>query len=82
MRCGRHQTPAVAQMLSLESEAGMSDMDYYRGFQSVAESVKDDFLAFLLEQKRAGRSSAPTAQPRKATPCSTSRASARTWCRS
>jgi SAM-dependent methyltransferase len=47
-------TPAVAAMLARESEAGMMDMAWYEGFQRVAESVKDDFLSFLIEKKRAG----------------------------
>lgn len=49
------QTPAVAAMLAREEAAGMMDMAWYQGFQKVAEDVKDDFLAFLLEKKRAGQ---------------------------
>jgi len=48
-------TSAVAAMLSREASAGMMDMAWYQGFQQVAEKVKDDFLSFLLEQKRAGK---------------------------
>lgn len=48
-------TPAVAAMLAREAAAGMMDMAWYQGFQRVAEDVKDDFLTFLLEQKRAGK---------------------------
>ena len=51
----REATPAVAAMLEREYAAGMMDMAWYRGFQRVAEDVKDGFLAFLLEQKRAGK---------------------------
>lgn len=51
----RAATPAVAAMLERESAAGMMDMAWYQGFQRVAEDVKDGFLAFLLEQKRAGK---------------------------
>jgi hypothetical protein len=50
----RAEEPGVAELRRLESEAGMSDMAFYRGFQSAAETVKNDFLAFLLEQKRNG----------------------------
>jgi SAM-dependent methyltransferase len=49
------EAPAVANMLAREQTAGMFDLSYYRGFQVVAEAVKDDFLGFLLEQKRAGK---------------------------
>lgn len=48
-------TPAVAAMLAREQAAGMSGMPWYQGFQAVAESVKDDFLGFLLLQKRMGK---------------------------
>ena len=49
------ETPAVAAMLAREQAAGMFELPYYQGFQSVAEAVKDDFLAFLLQQKRNGK---------------------------
>lgn len=49
------QTPAVASLLAKETAAGMTSMEYYRGFQGSADSIKNDFLAFLLECKRAGR---------------------------
>lgn len=48
-------TPAVHAMLSKEVSAGMLEMDWYQGFQKVAEDAKDAFLVFLLEQKRAGK---------------------------
>jgi len=48
------QTRAVPELLAKESAAGMTDMDYYRCFQPLADSVKNDFLAFLLECKRTG----------------------------
>ncbi|MBK6416215.1 MAG: class I SAM-dependent methyltransferase [Thermomonas sp.] len=51
----RHETPAVADLLAKETAAGMLDMGYYRGFQHVADQVKDDFLAFLLSCKRDGK---------------------------
>jgi SAM-dependent methyltransferase len=49
------EAPAVANMLAREQTAGMFDLSYYQGFQAVAEAVKDDFLGFLLEQKRTGK---------------------------
>jgi SAM-dependent methyltransferase len=48
-------TSRVAAMLELEQAAGMLRMDWYTGFQSEAERVKDDFVAFLLAQKREGK---------------------------
>ena len=47
--------PAVDATLDGEREAGMLAMDYYRGFQAQADAVKNDLLAFLLEQHRLGR---------------------------
>lgn len=49
------ETAAVAGLLAKEATAGMLDMDYYRGFQHVADQVKNDFLAFLLSCKRDGK---------------------------
>jgi SAM-dependent methyltransferase len=49
------ETPAVAGLLAKEATAGMLDMDFYRGFQHVADTVKNDFLAFLLDCKRSGK---------------------------
>lgn len=46
---------SVAGMLAREQAAGMFERPYYYGFQSVAESVKDAFLQFLLQQKRDGK---------------------------
>lgn len=49
------QTPAVAALLTTESVAGMLDMRYYHGFQPLADGIKNDFLAFLLDCKRTGK---------------------------
>ena len=50
-----HETPTVAALLAKEAVAGMLDMDYYRGFQSLADTIKNDFLAFLIDCKRNGK---------------------------
>lgn len=50
----REDSDAVHDLLELEARAGLRDLDLYRGFQAQAESVKDDLLSFLIEQKRAG----------------------------
>jgi len=44
--------PAVATLLAREDAAGLRSRDYYAGFQTRAEKVKDDFLTFLLHAKR------------------------------
>jgi hypothetical protein len=49
------QTASVAALLQKESAAGMQKMDYYRGFQPLAETIKNAFLAFLLECKQRGK---------------------------
>lgn len=46
---------AVPRLLKEEKKRGLLRMETYTDFQSRAEKVKDDFLAFLLEQKRAGK---------------------------
>lgn len=48
-------TPRLAQLLAREAAAGICSAAYYHGFQAQAERVKDDFLGFLLEAKRAGK---------------------------
>lgn len=49
----RATTPAVEAMLVLERQAGLLDLSAYRDFQSRADTIKDNLLAFLIEQKRA-----------------------------
>ena len=45
---------AVEDLLSEEKESGLQSLDLYLKFQEKADKVKDDFLLFLLEQKKAG----------------------------
>lgn len=47
---------SVAAMQAKEQSFGLHDLATYTSFQSKADKVKDDFLAFLIEQKRAGKS--------------------------
>lgn len=50
---GRHAiTAAVAGLRAVEADAGMDSPVFYRHFQAAAESVKDDFLRFLLQARR------------------------------
>jgi SAM-dependent methyltransferase len=51
----RQTAAAVGALLAREAAAGMTEMDFYRGFQPLADSIKNDFLAFLLECKRTGK---------------------------
>lgn len=51
----RPHESSVRALLDQEARAGMLEDDYYRGFQAQADAVKNDLLAFLLEQRRLGR---------------------------
>ena len=51
----RTETPAVRQVLNDESDAGLRGLPVYQGFQPRANRLKDDLLAYLIEQKRSGR---------------------------
>lgn len=48
--------PVVLTMLEREKAFGLQDLSVYQGFPQKADKVKNDFLAFLIEQKRAGKS--------------------------
>jgi SAM-dependent methyltransferase len=53
---GRRETsPAVGRVLGDESAAGLTTSVGYEGFQARVDKVKDDFMAFLIEARRAGR---------------------------
>jgi SAM-dependent methyltransferase len=51
----RATTDRVDSMLTREDEFGLTRLGTYAAFQARADRVKDDFLAFLIQQKRAGR---------------------------
>lgn len=51
----RQPGPRVERILADEKSGGLLALETYRAFQSRAEKVKDDFLTFLLEQKRTGK---------------------------
>lgn len=46
----------VDEVLAQEVEAGLADVAVYGGFQSKANKVRDDFLAFLIDCNRQGLS--------------------------
>lgn len=52
----RPATAAVAAMIAEEKAFGLQDIAVYAAFQDKADKVKNDFLVFLIEQKRAGKS--------------------------
>jgi SAM-dependent methyltransferase len=52
---GRAVTDHVGRLLERETAAGLASSAGYGGFQSRAERVKDDLLAFLIEAKRQGK---------------------------
>ena len=45
----------VDELLQREAQAGMLGVDYYVGFQAKTDQVKNNFLAFLLEASRQGK---------------------------
>lgn len=45
----------VGALIEKEDTTGMRTAAYYAGFQARAEKVKDDFVSFLIEAKRAGK---------------------------
>lgn len=51
----RASLPSVAALRGREQDAGMLSIDHYAGFQTRADRVKDDFLAFLLDARRQRR---------------------------
>jgi len=51
----RPRAGRVGEALRREQEAGITTPEYYAGFQTRAERVKDDFLGFLLRAKAEGR---------------------------
>ena len=51
----RDITPRVAGILATEAAAGITTPEFYASFQASADRVKDDFLFFLLDARRAGK---------------------------
>lgn len=46
----------VDDLLAHETSVGIGNVDYYAGFQARADRIKNDFLVFLLEANRQGKS--------------------------
>jgi SAM-dependent methyltransferase len=51
----RSVSQAVSDLLAEEKQRGLQTVDVYKNFQVKADKVKDDLLAFLIEQKRVGK---------------------------
>ena len=51
----RQASPAVSAVLAEEEQRGLQALGTYKNFQANADRVKNDLLAFLIEQKRAGK---------------------------
>jgi SAM-dependent methyltransferase len=52
----RATEPVVLDLLEREKKFGLLKLNVYQEFQQKADKVKNDFLAFLIEQKRSGKS--------------------------
>lgn len=50
----RPASTAVRDVLKEETDAGTSTLPYYQGFQAKADTVKNDFVRYLLQAKAAG----------------------------
>ena len=46
---------SVSRLLNEETQNGLLDENVYRSFQARADKIKNDLLAFLIEQKRQGK---------------------------
>lgn len=51
----RATAESVGGVLQAEKEFGLRSLETYTSFQSKADAVKDGLVAFLIEQKRAGK---------------------------
>jgi SAM-dependent methyltransferase len=51
----RETQPSVSAVLEEEAVHGLQQLQTYVTFQTRADKIKDDLLAFLVEQKRAGK---------------------------
>jgi len=51
----RKTQASVAALLQEEADHGLQRLETYLGFQHRTDKIKDDLLAFLIEQKRAGK---------------------------
>lgn len=51
----RHCETILENLLDQEKDFGLLDLNIYKQFQQLANQVKNDFLSFLIDQKKAGK---------------------------
>ncbi|MHB1938626.1 MAG: class I SAM-dependent methyltransferase [Acidobacteriaceae bacterium] len=51
----RERNTSVTDLLEREAEKGVETREFYEDFQRKAEDIRDDFVSFLIEAKRAGK---------------------------
>ena len=51
----RATLPSVTSMLNMELEVGMGSVDFYTAFQANINNIKNDFLSFLISEKKLGK---------------------------
>jgi hypothetical protein len=45
----------VKELLSVEEKVGMKTVEYYTGFQERVDKIKNDFLLYLINEKKKGK---------------------------
>jgi len=48
-------SPRVKELLSVEEKVGMKTIEYYAGFQERVDKIKNDFLLYLINEKKKGK---------------------------
>jgi SAM-dependent methyltransferase len=48
-------SPSVSKLLIKEKELGVDSLNYYQGFQKKVDTIRKDFLFFLLKAKQEGK---------------------------
>ena len=51
----RQNLPIVQEILEQEKQRGLQDLNIYKTFQNKADAIKNDFLEFLITQKKLGK---------------------------
>ena len=53
--CQREVSPVVNKIILEEEQLGLHDLDIYNSFQEHVNNIKNDFLDFLIKQKKNGK---------------------------
>src|SRR5690606_38616008 len=51
----QHISQALMSLLAREQRAGIATKDYYEGFQTRADKIKNDLLEFLIAARNSGK---------------------------